>query len=185
MNCNIYNELLDKLKDKSPVPSTFFIGDQFVILRMLEIQRCLLSHLEMGTSELPVRNTAASDSLYLAPTDPTEILEMINATKPKKSKKKCKTKHVLFSRTKRGNSVPDKYDLKLGVDTLQRKAVVKFLGIFLDENIKWSQHIDYIQAQISRSAYLMRTMRKHVFASDMKTLYYTMVYPYLNFGIES
>ncbi len=53
--------------------------------------------------------------------------------------------YVQFSRAKCGISVSDKYDLKLGIHTLERKAVVKFRGIFLDENLKWTQHIDYIK----------------------------------------
>ncbi len=110
------------------------------------------------------------------------LLEWFTANKLKVNA--SKTKYVLFSRTKCGISISDRYDLKLGVHTLERKAVVKFLGIFLDENLKWTQHIDYIKSKISRSAYLMRTMRKYLFPSDMKTLYYTMVHPYLTFGIE-
>ncbi len=79
--------------------------------------------------------------------DPTKLdlkslLEWFIANKLKFNA--SKTKYVLFSRTKCGLSISDRYDLKLGVHTLERKAGVKFLGIFLDENLKWTQHIDYI-----------------------------------------
>ncbi len=58
----------------------------------------------------------------------------------------------------------------------ERKAAAGFLRILLDENLRWYQHIDYIKLKISRSAYVMHTIRKHLFVSDMETSYCAIVW---------
>ncbi len=72
-------------------------------------------------------------------------------------------------------SAPDKYKLKHAVVNHEPKAAAKFLRILLDENLRWYQHIDYIKLKISRRAWLMHTIRKHLFVPDMETPYCAIV----------
>ena len=55
----------------------------------------------------------------------------------------------------------------------------KFLGIMLDNKLNWHSHIDYISNKISKSVAILRLLKymfpKHI----LKTLYLTLVYPYI------
>jgi hypothetical protein len=51
-----------------------------------------------------------------------------------------KTHHVLFSKTK--NVKSDTYVLKLDNTIINRVKCVKFLGLLIDENLNWHEHID-------------------------------------------
>ncbi len=62
--------------------------------------------------------------------------------------------------------------------------MAKILGIYIDEHLKWKHYIDHILPNVARTLYLLRTIRKYVNKDDPKTLYYTMIYPYITFGIE-
>ncbi len=92
-----------------------------------------------------------------------------------------KTKYILFSR----NIISDQlrlYNLIIDGVSLERKQYVKFLGIFVDEHLKWHQYVDYVKSKIARSLYAIRSIRNNT--EDAKTLYYTLIYPYLTYGIE-
>ena len=59
------------------------------------------------------------------------------------------TNYVVFkSRQKRINT-----DMSLSFNNqlLKKERVVKFLGVYIDENLSWSEHIAYICKKISKS----------------------------------
>ena len=64
---------------------------------------------------------------------------------------------------------------------LEQKSECKFLGIIVDDEISWKPHINYISSKISKTIALLRILKytfpKHV----LKTLYMTLIYPYLNY----
>ena len=62
-----------------------------------------------------------------------------------------------------------------------QKRVVKFLGVFIDENLSWKFHINYICKKVSKSTGVIYRSR---FLLSMKTklsIYYTLIYPYLTY----
>ena len=64
---------------------------------------------------------------------------------------------------------------------LMQKRVVKFLGVFIDENLSWKFHINHICKKVSKSTGVIYRSR---FLLSMKTklsLYYTLIYPYLTY----
>ena len=62
--------------------------------------------------------------------------------------------------------------------SLDRKNYVKFLGVFIDSNLKWSHHINYVALKISRIVGIIARLRHFV---PTQTL--LMILPYLTYGI--
>ena len=93
-----------------------------------------------------------------------------------------KSNYMLF----RSNATLDTHVgniLKIGPDEKEHKTSCKFLGIIIDNQLRWNDHINYINVKISRSVYILKSV-KHVLPSKLlKTLYFTMVQPYLTYGI--
>ena len=59
--------------------------------------------------------------------------------------------------------------LKIGPDEIEHKTSCTFVGIIFDNQLRWNDHINYINVNISRSVYIL----KHVFPSNLlKTLLY-------------
>ncbi len=54
-----------------------------------------------------------------------------------------KTKYILFHRA-RTKPNTEGLDLQINDETLQRTHMAKFLGIYIDEHLKWNHHIDHI-----------------------------------------
>ena len=57
----------------------------------------------------------------------------------------------------------------------------KFLGVILDENITWAQHIAYISLKISKNIGIINKVKSIFPTKLLLSLYYTMVYPYLSY----
>ena len=64
------------------------------------------------------------------------------------------------------------------------KDHVKYLGIIIDSTLTWRIHIDNVSSKISKSIGLLYKIRPFITTKLMRTLYYSIVYPYLIYAIE-
>lgn len=60
----------------------------------------------------------------------------------------------------------------------------KFLGVILDNQLNWSEHIKYISNKISKAVGVIIKARKVFDTATLKTLYYSLIYPYLSYCIH-
>jgi hypothetical protein len=67
---------------------------------------------------------------------------------------------------------------------LQIKSNVKYLGLFIDSNLTWKAHIDYISLKISRAVGIIARLRHFVPKHTLQRIYYALLHPYLNYGIS-
>ena len=64
----------------------------------------------------------------------------------------------------------------------QEKAV-KFLGIWVDDKLNWSEHIDRLYKKLRSKIFLLSTVKKH-FPQRLKIILYNSLYmPHINYGI--
>ena len=54
----------------------------------------------------------------------------------------------------------------------------------MDCNLSWSFHINYISTKVSKSVGLITKLRHFVPQETLITLYWALIHPYLNYGIE-
>ena len=64
---------------------------------------------------------------------------------------------------------------------LKQEKVVKLLGVFIDEHVTWKLHITYICMKISKSIGIMFRSHFRLSEKTKKSLYYTLIYPYLTY----
>ena len=58
-----------------------------------------------------------------------------------------------------------------------------FLGLTLNENMKWHSHINKLSTKISRAIGVIYKLRQYLPISILKTLYHSLVLPHLTYGI--
>lgn len=66
---------------------------------------------------------------------------------------------------------------------LECKEHVKYLGLLIDSKLSWKCHIDYISTKISKTIGLFSKLRHFVPQDTLITLYWSLIQPYLNYGI--
>jgi hypothetical protein len=64
---------------------------------------------------------------------------------------------------------------------LKKEHVVKFLGVLIDENLSWTEHVTYICKKISKSVGIFYRSRFCLSTNTKLMLYYTIIYPYLTY----
>ena len=98
-----------------------------------------------------------------------------------------KTHHVLFNNvhTNRPDGPTGNLNLniKIGNNIIERRDSVKFLGIHIDSKLDWHDHINSVKNKISSSSYAISKVKHLLNKKHLITLYYSMVYPYLDYGI--
>merc|ERR1712237_137959 len=57
----------------------------------------------------------------------------------------------------------------------------KFLGVFIDSKLSWTSHINHVASKISKSIGIITKARKLLNPKTLTGLYYTFIYPYLNY----
>ena len=57
----------------------------------------------------------------------------------------------------------------------------KFLGVIINENLTWTDHINVINNKCNKSIGILRKLHNTLPKSTLVTLYNTLVYPYLNY----
>ena len=55
----------------------------------------------------------------------------------------------------------------------------KFLGVIIDNKLKWNDHITYVKSKICKIIGLFYKMRQYLGRTALVNLYYSLVFPYL------
>ena len=87
---------------------------------------------------------------------------------------------------------PKKKDLTINIkvesedDTsslLERKDWLKYLGVHLDDTVSFKHHISYVASRISRSNGIIAKLRHFLTLSQLRQLYYSIIYSYISYAI--
>ena len=62
-------------------------------------------------------------------------------------------------------------------------TAVKFLGIYLDENLTWKKQVNKVKSIVSRSIFAMNKVKNLLPRDALKTLYYALVHCNLMYGL--
>ena len=113
-----------------------------------------------------------------------ELKEVTNWFKANKlSVNVQKTNYMLLGTRKRNTKDDDKILVELDDAKLERVITTKFLGVIIDENLSWKNHIDGVTKTISRNIGVINKLKHSVPQKVLYTLYCTLVLPYINYNI--
>jgi hypothetical protein len=91
-----------------------------------------------------------------------------------------KTNFVIFGSSGRTKKI-DKCEIFLDNIKILRTEKAKFLGVIIDENLSWKNHITYIKGKISKNIGIINRLKYRVSEGILLSLYDTLVLPYLNY----
>jgi len=94
-----------------------------------------------------------------------------------------KTCYSVFSRNKL-SATDTELNLYIGNQKIAKTMNCKYLGIFIDENLNWKIHIDYIYKKLIKFTGIFYKIRDVVPAVCLKKLYFAFIYPHILYGIE-
>ena len=94
-----------------------------------------------------------------------------------------KTNYTLFHK----NSIKDKLPLKMpalkiGNQIIEKTSSIKFLGVMLDENITWKNHIKTVENKLAKNIGLLYRAKQFLNETSLKTIYFSYIHSYLNYA---
>ena len=92
-----------------------------------------------------------------------------------------KTHYMLFTNNKNLNTCKT---VKINNISISKLSNIKFLGVILDDQLKWKTHISYIKSKVSKCIGILLKAKKYLNKSTLTQLYYSFLYPHLSYCIE-
>jgi hypothetical protein len=94
-----------------------------------------------------------------------------------------KTKYTFFHRLHDKENIPLKLpDLYIGNSKILRESSLKFLGVILDENVTWREHIRTIEDKISKNIGILYRAKHLLNQNCLKILYFSLIHCYINYA---
>ena len=92
----------------------------------------------------------------------------------------AKTKFVIFGTAAKLRNLQD-IPLKLYGETIEKLDSMKYLGVFLDSNLSFDRHIDYIVDKAAKKIGVIRKVNECLYRSTALTLYKSLVLPLFDY----
>ena len=87
-----------------------------------------------------------------------------------------KTHYQIFSKRSE-----DDLNVKINGCNISRQFTVKYLGVYIDENLKWNTHIDKLICTISRNIGVIGRAKPYLSSNQLYLLYSSLVLPYISY----
>ena len=91
-----------------------------------------------------------------------------------------KTTYMIFSNK---SKVTDRRIFIRNID-VSLVSTAKFLGIFIDDSLKFKDHVNYVINRVSRSSAILRNLSQILPRHVLRKLYFSLVYPFSTYGVE-
>ena len=93
-----------------------------------------------------------------------------------------KTKFMIFNRKikeKENNS--ETSSICINNMPIQKVSSIKFLGVYIDCNLSWKDHINYIEGKIARNIGILNRNKNILKTNTLYSLYCTLILPYFQY----
>ena len=94
-----------------------------------------------------------------------------------------KTNYTLFHKNSIKDKIPLKMPtLKIGSKIIKKTSFIKFLGVMLDENISWKNHIKTVENKLAKNIGLLYRAKQFLDEKSLKTIYFSYIHSFLNYA---
>ena len=164
------------------VPQGSVLGPLFFLLYINDIINCL-SHskptLFADDTSLLLHDKNLKTVIELAENDLKNTYDWLVANQLSLSWEK--TNFIIFHSPKK--KIDNVTDLKVYENSIKRVKSVKYLGMCIDEELKWDEHVNNLCSTLSRNFSMFYSIRSLLTDDLKRQLYFSMVYSRILYGI--
>jgi len=72
--------------------------------------------------------------------------------------------------------------MKLSINGVNKKQIksVKFLGLIINENLNWDDHVNNIILKVTRATGVLNRLKYHLPKDTILTIYYALIHSHFN-----
>ena len=94
-----------------------------------------------------------------------------------------KTKYILFHRLYQRDEIPLKLPkVSIGNQFVKREHSMTFLGVLLDENITWINHLKLIEKKVSKNIGILYKVKPYLNEICLNYIHFSFIYCHLNYA---
>ena len=90
-----------------------------------------------------------------------------------------KTNYIIFH--PKSKSIITNSCLSISGVSITRVTSYRFLGVFLDQHLTWTDHIKHVKSKVSKYIGIMYRLRRFIDTKTCIMLYYAFVFPYISY----
>jgi len=92
---------------------------------------------------------------------------------------------MLFCPSKKHDSLPlINYSINIEGNNINRIYCTKFLGVYIDSQLNFKQHVNYLITKINSVKGMIYSRRRYLPASCLKELFFSLIYSIIQYCIE-
>ena len=163
------------------VPQGSILGPLLFILYindLANVSKNLFSILFVDDTTVLIEGTHINTMIATLNCELAKLTEWLNANKLLINV--SKSHYMVFHRSRRKIN---KGNILLDTTILSQVTFTKFLGVILDDKLKWTHHISYIKNKIKSMGIILKA-RKVLKKKVLLQLYHSFVTPYLIYCLE-
>ena len=92
-----------------------------------------------------------------------------------------KTYYMVFHRARLKTT---SIDISINGSELKRVKCFKYLGLIVDQKLKWIDHIAHVKLKIAQGLGIINKAKPFLSKKCLKNLYYSFIYPYFTYCVE-
>ena len=93
-----------------------------------------------------------------------------------------KSKYMITSANRR---ITPNLNIYINEELMEECDSYKYLGVMIDKNLTWKEHIQYVCKKVSKSCGYLAKLRHCVSTDTLISIYYALVHSYVRYGISS
>ena len=94
-----------------------------------------------------------------------------------------KAKYSFFHKPSKKDDIPLMLPkLTISNHVIERQEFIKFLGVLLDENLNWKEHIKYTENKIAKNLGLFYKVKPFLESNALQALYCSYIQTYINYA---
>ena len=92
-----------------------------------------------------------------------------------------KTNYIIFTRS----NIQKQFTITMDTHKLERVENTRYLGVQLDQKLNWNSHLKTVKSKLNSASYILSKLRHYLDVPSLKMVYYSLVYPSLNYCVTN
>ena len=167
---------------KCGIPQGSILGPLLFLIYINDLPGCLLHtkvHMYADDTTLYSSSTSTAELYTKVNEDLNRVRDWLLANKL--SLNVTKTEYMFLTTNFRLSNLGKDQAIKIGKNQIERVKSTKYLGVYLNENLKWSDHVNQLCSKVNKSIRALKQARDYASLDILNIIYKSLIQPVFDY----